>query len=156
LKVDSKFFYYWKDYVKQSFYAGIILFLTSILLPNYPVLIACIGSSAFILFAMPNNRSSDSKQILAGHFLGFFAGVCFAAFPFMEFVFFSALWFSLSIIITIFLMIILDIEHPPAVGTTLGMVIYGYSNFLAIVFILSILILSSISHVTKPYLRDLV
>jgi len=50
----------------------------------------------------------------------------------------------------------LDIEHPPAVGTALGMVIYGYSNFLAIVFILSVLILSSISHVTKPYLRDLV
>tara|TARA_B100001175_G_scaffold315681_1_gene327785 strand:- start:566 stop:790 length:225 start_codon:yes stop_codon:yes gene_type:complete len=74
----------------------------------------------------------------------------------MEFVFFNALWFSLSVVITIFLMIILDIEHPPAVGTALGMVIYGYSNFLAIVFILSVLILSSISHVTKPYLRDLV
>lgn len=156
MKIDSKFPYYWKDYVKQSFYAALTVFLITIILSKNPVLIASIGATAFIVFAMPNDISSDPKRIAGGHLSAFFVGACFASFPFMEFVFFEALWFASSVGITIFIMVVLDIEHPPAAGTALGMVVHGYSDSSASAVIISILVLSLISHFTKPYLRDLV
>tara|TARA_B100000427_G_C15216707_1_gene467117 strand:+ start:350 stop:574 length:225 start_codon:yes stop_codon:yes gene_type:complete len=74
----------------------------------------------------------------------------------MGIVFFKAVWFALSIGFTIFLMVILDCEHPPAAGTALGMTLVGYSVSAATTIIISVLLLALFAHLTKPYLKDLV
>ncbi len=156
MRIDLKFPKYWKEYLLQSSFAAIAVFVITILLSNNPVIIASIGATAFIVFAMPNNVSANGKRIIGGHFLGFFIGSCFAVFPFMDLLFFKALWFALSIGITVLFMVVLDFEHPPAAGTSLGMTLMGYSNSSAIAIIVSILILAFLSYILKPFLKDLV
>ena len=74
----------------------------------------------------------------------------------MHIVLFKAIWFALSIGFTILLMVVLDFEHPPAAGTSLGMTLVGYSNSAAIAIIISVLLLTVIAYLSKPYLEDLV
>ena len=52
--------------------------------------------------------------------------------------------------------VVLDFEHPPAAGTSLGMTLVGYSNSAAIAIIISVLLLTVIAYLSKPYLEDLV
>ena len=103
--MDPKFPSYWKPYILQSSYAAGTVFFITLLLSENPVVIASIGATAFIVFALPNNIAAEPKRIIGGHFLGFFIGSCFAVFPFMHIVLFKAMWFALSIGFTILLMV---------------------------------------------------
>ena len=154
--IDSKFPKHWRRYFIQSSYAAATVFFITITLFNSPVIIASIGATAFIVFAMPNNIAAEPKRIIGGHFLGFFIGSCFAVFPFMDVVLFKALWFSLSVGITILFMVVLDLEHPPAAGTALGMTLIAYSLTSVVTIFISVLFLAIVSHLSKPYLKDLV
>ena len=156
MKIDSNFPPQWKAYIMQSSYAALSVFIITLILSENPVVIASIGAKAFIIFALPNNNSAEPKRIIGGHFLGFFIGACFAVFPFMHIVLFKAIWFALSIVFTILLMVVLDFEYPPAAGTSLGMALVGYSNSAAIAIIISVLLLTVIAYLSKPYLEDLV
>ncbi len=83
MEIDSKFPKQWRRYLIQSSYAAATVFLITITLSNSPVIIASIGATAFIVFAMPNNIAAEPKRIIGGHFLGFFIGSCFAVFLFL-------------------------------------------------------------------------
>jgi len=156
LNIDPKFPKYWKQYLIQSSMAAGTVFIITILLADNPVIIASIGATAFIIFAMPNNITSEPKRIIGGHLLGFFIGSCFAVFPFMHILFFKAIWFSLSVGITILFMVVLDVEHPPAAGTALGMTLMSYSSTSVTTILISVFILAIVSHLFKPFLKDLV
>ena len=155
VEIDSKFPKHWRRYLIQSSYAAVTVFFITITLSNSPVIIASIGATAFIVFAMPNNIAAEPKRIIGGHFLGFFIGSCFAVFPFMDVVLFKALWFSLSVGITILFLVVLDLEHPPAAGTALGMTLIAYSLTSVVTIFISVLFLAIVSHLSKPYLKDL-
>ena len=150
MKFDPKFPSYWKTYLTQSSYAAAAVFFITLLLSENPVVIASIGATAFIVFALPNNIAAEPKRIIGGHFLGFFIGSCFAVFPFMDIIFFKAIWFALSIGFTILLMVVLDFEHPPAAGIALGMTLVGYSGSAAIAIIISVLSLAIIVIYLNP------
>jgi len=156
MKIDPQFPTHWKQYLIQSSYAAITVFFITIILSNNPVVIASIGATAFIVFAMPNNVAAEPKRIIGGHLVGFFVGSCFAVFPFMDILFFKAVWFSASVGITILLMVVLDFEHPPAAGTALGMALVGYSSSSASAILISVVILALIGFFAKPFLRNLV
>ena len=110
----------------------------------------------FIVFAMTNNFSAQPKRIIGGHFLGFFIWSCFAFFPSMNILFFKAVWFSLPLGITMLLMVVLDVEHPLASGTALGMTLIAYSSTSATAILISVLLLAIKGHIAKPFLEDLV
>ena len=157
MKIDPQFSSHWRIYILQSLYASItVFFITLVLGMEHAVVIASIGATAFIVFAMPNNISGQPKRIIGGHLLGFFVGSCFAVFPFMSVLFFSALWYALAVGITLLLMVVLDFEHPPAAGTALGMTVTGYSQDAAVAILTSVILLAIISHYAKPFIRDLV
>ena len=156
MKIDPNFPSYWKQYIIQSSFAAFTVFIITLILYDNPVIIASIGATAFIVFAMPNNIAAEPKRIIGGHFLGFFIGSCFAVFPFMDVVFFKAMWFSLSVGITILFMVVLDLEHPPAAGTALGMTLISYSSTSVMTIVISVLFLAIVGHLSKPYLKDLV
>ena len=157
MKLDENFRDNWKDYILQSSYAAItVLLITLILKLDHEVIIASIGATAFIVFSMPNNVASEPKRIIGGHTIGFLVGICFSIFPFSDWLFFSGLWYALAVGLSFFIMAITDTEHPPAVGTALGMTIVGYSDKSAIGIFLGVIILAFIHHYFKPYIRDLV
>jgi len=157
MKLDEKFRDNWKDYILQSAYAAFtVLFITLILKLDHAVIIASIGATAFIVFSMPNNIASEPKRIIGGHTIGFIVGTCFSIFPFSDWLFFSGLWYALAVGISFFIMSVTDTEHPPAVGTALGMTIVGYSDTAAIGIFMGIIILALIHHYLRPYIRNLV
>mgnify|MGYP003305288924 CR=1 FL=1 len=78
--MDPKFPSYWKPYFLQSSYAAGTVFFITLLLSEYPVLIASLGATAFIVFALPNNIAAEPKRIIVGHFLGFFHWFMFCCF----------------------------------------------------------------------------
>ena len=156
MKIDDKFFSFRKQYFIQSGYAAVSIFIITFILYNNPVVIASIGATAFIVFSMPNSITAQSRRIIGGHLVGFFVGSCFGVFPFMNVLFFTALWYALSVGITLFIMVVMDFEHPPAAGTALGMTLVGYTSSSAVAIIISIVILAFISYAAKPFLRDLV
>ena len=156
MQIDPKFPDHWKAYLIQSGYAALTVFIITILLSKNPVMIASIGATAFIVFAMPKNISAEPKRIIGGHLLGFFIGSCFAVFPFNDILFFKAIWFALSVGITILFMVVLDLEHPPAAGTALGMTLVGYSNSSAVAIFISIVLLAFLGNLSKSFLKDLV
>jgi CBS-domain-containing membrane protein len=63
--------------------------------------------------------------------------------------------YSLAAGATIFTMVVIDMEHPPAAGTALGVAITGISLDVFIAVSMSIILLSLIHKFFKPYLRDL-
>ena len=77
-------------------------------------------------------------------------------FPFSNYIFFAAIWHSLSVGITVFIMVVFDLEHPPAAGTALGMTLVGYNSSSSFAILISVILLAFISYVVKPFLRDLV
>ena len=58
--------------------------------------------------------------------------------------------------ITILFMVVLDLEHPLAAGTALGMTLIPYSSTSVMTIFISVLFLAIVGHFSKPYLKDLV
>lgn len=156
MEIDSKFLKHWRKYLIQSPYAVTTVFFIIITLSNSPVIIASIGATAFIVFAMPNNIATEPKRIIGGHFLGFFIGSCFAVFQFMDVVLFKVLWFLLLLGIAILFMVVLELEYPLAAGTALGMTLIAYSSTSVMTIFIRVLFLAIVGHLSKPYLKDLV
>ena len=143
-----------KHYLFQSFLAGISLFL-ALQLPFVEgfVLIAAIGSTAFIVFAMPSSKTSRPRNVLGGHLACGLIGLGLTALhpallP-IEVV------ISLGVGLAVFAMVSLDIEHPPAGGTVIFLIINPIEqSFIALLLLASIL--SLISYLLRPYMKDLV
>lgn len=118
------------------------------------VIIASIGASAFIIFAMPKNITAKPRKVIGGHCVGLLAGSLCAMIPHPG-AFFSALVYALAVGISFFIMVVIDTEHPPAAATSLGFAITGFSMNAAVALLISILILSFVHHFFRPYLKDL-
>ncbi len=136
---------HWKEYLVQSIAATIVVFIIFFAVtPERPVIVASIGSSAFIVFAMPNNHTAQPKKVIGGHIIGVLCGSLFSFFPQMS-ILPSIAFYSIAVGLSIFLMVTLKLEHPPASGTALGIALSGFSFGVAIAVILSAIVLS-ISH----------
>ena len=155
IKMAEEFRLYWKHYVLQSILATCSVFIVLYFLSlQEAVIVASIGATAFIVFTMPNNITAQSRNVIGGHLIGLFYGFLFSLIPHSALIF-SILIYSLAVGASIFTMVVTDTEHPPAAGTALGVVITGIRLDVLITVVMSIIILSLIHRLFKPYLRDL-
>jgi len=115
------------------------------------VVASAIGATAFIVFAMPKSASAQTRNVLGGHIVGLAAGGIFlaVALPF-------GIECALAIALAIFLMVALDVEHPPAAGTALAVVINEVSLDALVTILTSAPILSQCRYYPRHYLKDLV
>lgn len=115
------------------------------------VLISALGATAFIVFAMPNAVSAHSRNVIGGHLVGLLLGMLF------YFVNIPYLYeFPLVVGFAIFIMAALDVEHPPAVGTALAVLINEVSPDVSFIVITDAVMLSVCHYYLKHYLKDLV
>jgi CBS-domain-containing membrane protein len=146
---------FWKNYVFQSLLATLTIFVALLIFTmQHPVIIASLGATAFVVFAMPKSVTAEPRHVVGGHLVGLLSGSLCASIPLTFFHF--AIAYSLAVGFSIFIMVIADIEHPPASGTALGVAITGTSMNLALAVITSVVVLSLAHHLLKPILRDLV
>jgi len=154
-KMVEEFRLYWKHYVLQSLFATLAVFIVLYFLSlQDAVIIASLGATAFIVFAMPDSLMAQPRNVIGGHLVGLFWGFVFSLIP-HPIMLASLVCYSAAVGLSIFTMVVTDTEHPPASGTALGVAITGMHPSVLIAVVLSIVMLSLIHHFFKPYLRDL-
>lgn len=125
----------------------VILFVLNVI-PN-AVVIASIGASSFIVFTLPQRRYSQAKYVIGAYVIGLSIGTVgswlgdsswlhhYTVLYQNRLEFFGAL----AVGMTMLLMVITNLEHPPAASIALGLVLNEWTiktvlvTFIAIVFI---------------------
>jgi CBS-domain-containing membrane protein len=130
---------------------------------THAAIVAALGSSTFIVFAMPNYVSAQPRRLVGGHIIGIACGL--ATYYLLTVRPLAVLagqydWIpvaaALSIGLSILLMPVFNAEHPPAAGTALGIASSGWElNTILFVLLFSIG-LAVIRKLLLKYLKDLV
>ncbi|MDD5191038.1 MAG: HPP family protein [Dehalococcoidales bacterium] len=146
----------WKNYFIQSLLAVIVVvMLLWILKAVNAVVIASIGASAFIVFTMPRFGTAQPRRIIGGHIIGLVCGSLAGLIPHANELS-TILILALAVGLSMLLMVSLDMEHPPASATALGLALNGYSTKVVMAVLTSAIVLSLAHRFFKKYLRDLV
>jgi CBS-domain-containing membrane protein len=119
------------------------------------IIIASIGASTFVLFAMPKYPQARDRNLIGGQLIGLTCGSLFSLVPHSSF-YSDVMVDALAVGLTFLIMVLTDTEHPPAAGTALGMVVVGFSFEIAISVISSVMLLSLIHRCLRRFLIDLV
>ena len=152
ITIIDKFKKLWIYYILQSLLAALALFIIVLVLgKDKMVVISAMGATSFIAFAMPKTVSAKTRNILGGHLVGLASG---AIFYFTSLPYFVE--YPCAVGLAIFLMVVLDVEHPPAAGTALAVVINEVSPPVFVAIMTSALVLSQCRYYLRRYLKDLV
>ena len=147
---------YWKHYVFRSLAASLsVLIILLFLTIQDAVIVASIGATTFIVFAMPKSITAKPRNVIGGQIAGIIVGALCALIP-HQLLLPTIAVYSLSVGLSMFVMVVTNTEHPPASGTALGVAINGFSLYVAATMIISVIVLSLIHQCFKRYLRDLV
>ena len=154
-EIVRKFKADWKSYIFQSALATLAIFVIfQVLSMQQVVIIASLGATAFIIFAMPTYYTAQPRNVIGGHLIGV---LCGSAFAWLDTIvnLHDPLIYSLAVGVSIFIMVATDTEHAPAAGTALGIAVVGFSLKVAVAVIVGAVALSVIQYFLKPYLKDL-
>ena len=163
--IDEKFRENALRYILQCLLATATVMVVLLVLDTLAAtaIIASLGATSFIAFTMPHAESCRPRYLLGGYAIGITIGSLFkllwmspllAASPFLSErgdVVFGAL----AIGCTIFLMVLLNFEHPPACGMALGVVLNEFNLRVLLIVILGVAVLTALKTLLKPVLRNL-
>ncbi|HDP67946.1 MAG TPA: HPP family protein [Candidatus Marinimicrobia bacterium] len=155
-----------KEYIFQSALATLSIFLVLVFLDvlEHTALIAKLGASVFIIFVMPKSYISRPRQVLGEYGIGIICGItCY----FLMFVLsrnvsvipdkvFIVGFGSLAVGVAIFLMAVINLEHPPAVGIALGLVLNQWNHRTIIFIVFALILLLVLKRFLEPVLIDLI
>ena len=143
--------------------AAVLLFFdyTSKIGENITI-IASLGSSAFVLFALPQISSAMPRRFIGGYIVALGLGVVFHSIAlhtlsngnFQEgpvLVFFGASVVAL----TILAMVLTNTEHAPAVGAAFAIILSGWNMTTLVFVMISVIIMSAVHYVLRNHLKNL-
>ncbi len=151
---------HWRNYVFQSLLATASLFCVLIFLEQgEEVIIASLGATAFIIFAMPDKITAQPRNVIGGHIVGLICGFVgywlLNILPSPDQFIAEAGIHAFAVGLSIFIMVAIDTEHPPAAGTALGVAIGGLDARLVISVLFFSIVFSGIRLLLRKHLRDL-
>jgi CBS-domain-containing membrane protein len=153
-----------KRYAMQCGLAGLVVFVLLLVLDavTQTVLIAALGASAFIAFAVPRSLHSGPRSMIGGYVVGMLAGSLMgtlrtlidasANYDNAVMIICGALAISLAM----FAMVVTRTEHPPAAALALGLVLNEWNLLTLFVVLLGVIGLSIIKQLILPALLDLI
>ena len=164
--IDKKFKNNPLKYIVQCFLAtltvlAVLMFLDVL---NETAIITALGASAFIVFVMPTQYSSDPRRLIGGYIVGLIVGFIFYLISTSAIgsslieneMTLLVIFGAISVGFSVFIMAVTNTEHAPAAGIALGLVINKW-DYLTIIFIIAaILWMASIRILLKKYLMDLI
>ena len=165
--IDTKFGRHKGRFLFQCTLAGLSMFLILALMTSYSnaAVMAALGSSCFLVFALPHQPTSQPRLLIGGYVVGIAVGtLCFwvhRALPLPEEVgiitnFPHVLFGAISVALAIFVMVVTNTEHPPAAGVALGFVILAEWRWITPIAVLTgVLALCLVKTLLRPTLRDL-
>ena len=153
-----------KRYTLQCTLAGVVVLILLFVLDavTQTVLIAALGASTFIAFAVPRSPHSDPRHMIGGYLVGIFAGslmgtinlslqVSDVSLAHASMIVFGAIATSLAM----FVMVVTKTEHPPAAALALGLVLNEWDFMTLLVILAGIISLSILKRLVLPVLMDL-
>ena len=153
-----------KRYALQCGLAGLVVLLLLLILDSVTqtVLIAALGASAFIAFAVPRSLHSGPRSMIGGYVVGIIAGSAMAMLSSLVQV--SAVpvhavtivFGALAISLAMFMMVVTRTEHPPAAALALGLVLNEWNLLTLVVVLAGVIILSIAKRLVLPVLLDLI
>lgn len=155
-QMAAKFLENWKHYVFQSLLATVTIVVVLVLLTlENAVIVAAVGASTFIVFAMPRNITAKTRNLFGGHMIGLVSGSLCHCIPHGSSPA-AIVVYGFAVGVSIFLMVVLDMEHPPAAGTALGTVIAGFSWSVGAAVVTTALVLAIVHRFCGRWIKDLV
>jgi len=150
-EIIRKFRELWLYYLLQSALASlVILVITLVVGIDASVVIASMGATSFICFALPKSASAKTRNVIGGHLVGLFSGAIFwfVGWPY---------WLEFSVVagLAIFLMVVLDVEHAPAVGTALAVRMQEVNVTIAVTIMIGAVVISQTRYLLRKHLKDL-
>ena len=151
---------HWRNYIFQSLLATVSLFCVLVFLEQgSEVIVASLGATAFVVFALPNNLTAGPRNVIGGHIVGLACGFVgywlLHLLPNPEQFIAEAGIHAFAVGLAIFIMVVIDTEHPPAAGTALGAAIGGPGERLIISVLFFSIVFSVIRLLARKHLRDL-
>lgn len=153
-----------RRYAMQCGLAGFVVLVLLLVLDavTQTVLIAALGASAFIAFAVPRSLHSGPRNLVGGYIVGMLAGALMgtlnnmidasASFEHAVMIICGAIAISLAM----FTMVVTRTEHPPAAALALGLVLNEWSFLTLVVILLGVIGLSVVKQLVLPALLDLI
>jgi len=154
-----------RRYLLQCTLAGVVVFLLLLLLDavTQTVLIAALGSSTFIAFALPRSLHSGPRHMIGGYIAGILSGCLMAILntavdladlmpAHAAIIVFGAVATALAM----FIMVVTKTEHPPAAALALGLVLNEWNLLTLLVILAGIVSLSMLKRLVLPVLMDMI
>ena len=162
----------WTNYCWQLGIAGIFVFCVLLLFKDtthadvlWALGVSSLASSAFIIFSMPNTEASQDHRVISSYFVNMAIGAIthyflnyvlghhamFSGSGFYIFSLVTALAVSLSLV----LMIVLKIKHPPAVGVCIILIINMHRYDVIGVIAFAALLLAVLHYSLKRWMLNL-
>lgn len=162
---DEKFKHNIGTYFFQTVLTATAMFIVLLVLDVFSnaALVAALGASCFIAFAMPNRDVASPRYMIGGYAIGALAGaacayaashVSISTLPIAQ-VFYYVFFGALAVALAMFFMVLTDTEHPPAASLSLGLVLNQADLKTIAIVLFGIAALSLIKEVLKPLLKDL-
>ncbi|MGI9330033.1 MAG: HPP family protein [Gammaproteobacteria bacterium] len=163
--VDSKFIHNKRRYLLQTLLSVITILAVLLVLDSvtHTVLIASLGASAFIAFALPRSYPSQPRYMLGGYCVGTVVGCLLS---------WTAGWLAggvgldlrltqlvcgaVAMGLAFFLMVLTGTEHPPAAALALGYVLNEWDWGTVGVVMAGIAMLVVVTQIFRARLMDLV
>jgi CBS-domain-containing membrane protein len=144
-----------KQCLLQSLVAFLAIFLVLLVLTTEEaVIVASIGATTFIIFAIPGSPTANPRHVIGGHLTYLVIGSLCALIPTNR-ILISILICAFSVGLSMFAMILSGTEHAPAAGTALGIAINGFSFYVAVTMVVCVVVLSVPHRFFKGQLLDL-
>ena len=153
-----------KRAVLQCGLAGAVVLVLLLVLDavTQTVLIAALGASAFIAFAVPRSLHSSPRHLVGGYIVGILTGSLMDGLntlialsgPAEHAV--MVIFGALAISVAMLAMVITRTEHPPAAALALGIVLNEWNLLTLGVVLAGIVVLSIIKRLVLPMLLDLI
>ena len=154
--IKREFNRYASNYVFQCLLATISVFIILYILTlQNVVIVASMGSTAFVVFALPKSISAQPRCVIGGNLVGLLCGAFCSLFTVSNELI-SLILYAVAVGLSIFIMVIINTEHPPASGLALGVAISGVSLKIAVTVITFSLLLSAVHILFKKQIKDLV
>jgi CBS-domain-containing membrane protein len=163
--IDREFLRNPRSFILQSLVATAVVFviLYFVEMFTHAAIVAALGASTFIVFAIPRSRTAEARRLVGGHAVGVAVGaLCYFLLlngvlreQAMEWEFISWLVGALAVGLSIFVMTVTNTEHPPAVGTALGIVAHGWTDKTVIFVLVFVLCLAVVRRLLGRHLVDL-
>ncbi len=154
-----------RRYVLQCTLAGVVVLILLLVLDTVTqtVLIAALGSSTFIAFAVPRSLHSDPRHMIGGYLVGISVG-CLIGTLYLSFDFTHAsadhavliMFGAFATALAMFVMVVTRTEHPPAAALALGLVLNEWNLLTILVVLAGIISLSVFKRLVLPVLMDLI